>query len=231
MLSKRWQDFTIFYQNQAEFHGLFREILLQHCYYIELESEEPHIIDAGAHIGLSTLYFKHLFPHAQITSIEANPGVLDILKLNIESNRLSRVKVEPVALSIDQEPINFYRDKTKDQWWSVAGAREGSWDGTQQSQSLLVPAKPLADFLDQPVDLLKLDIEGMETSVLKAAGQKLQQVKHLLIEYHPEVRGDYQELLEYLENLNFKITVYKDGHVVPRRRKARGLVIIRASQE
>jgi hypothetical protein len=42
----------------------------------------------------------------------------------------------------------------------------------------------LRDYLDQPIEFLKLDIEGAEVPVLLDCSDRLEQVEHLFVEYH-----------------------------------------------
>jgi hypothetical protein len=51
-------------------------------------------------------------------------------------------------------------------------------------KSISVPCVPLSRFLDEPVDFLKLDIEGSEDEVLSEACDKLRNVRAMCVEYH-----------------------------------------------
>ena len=114
------------YTNTQEFRGLYREIFKQHQYYVELETETPLIIDAGAHIGLATLYFKQQYPAGRVVAIEPLPQNLQLLHHNLEMNRIDGVVVIPAALVDQPGPTTIYYDDSPDQWWSVAGVRPGS---------------------------------------------------------------------------------------------------------
>ena len=43
---------------------------MRHEYYFHTDKENPVIIDAGANIGDSMIYFKYLYPQATIYSFE-----------------------------------------------------------------------------------------------------------------------------------------------------------------
>jgi hypothetical protein len=54
-----------------------------------------------------------------------------------------------------------------------------------------VKAGRLSNYIDGPIDLLKLDVEGAEFDVmsdLKGSG-KLSQIKRMIIEYHHKIDG------------------------------------------
>jgi hypothetical protein len=74
--------------------------------------------------------------------------------------------------------------------WTQPGAlpfaRGGSLAGRidPHGRGAAVPAVRLRDWLAEPVDLLKLDIEGAETAVLADCADRLAGVARLFVEYH-----------------------------------------------
>ena len=216
--------FTVYYNNSQEFHELKQEVFTRDTYYFEPEIDSPLIIDAGAHIGLSTLYFKRLFPSAHIIAIEPNPQSFALLKKNVFENQLSNVELHSVALDDNSGQREFYRDSTSAEWYSTAGFLPGAWNHQQKSESFLVKTRPLSDFLSKSVDLLKLDIEGAEQAVLTKAQERLTCISHLFVEFHPHSGQSLIKTLELLEPY-FSLTVWKDGKEI-KPKQARGLVLI-----
>lgn len=53
--------FDIWYENSDEFYELKKEIFGENSYYLELEKDDPVIVDAGANIRMTVLYYKMLF--------------------------------------------------------------------------------------------------------------------------------------------------------------------------
>jgi hypothetical protein len=72
-----------------------------------------------------------------------------------------------------------------------------------------VPTVLLADYLDAPVDLLKMNIEGAEWPVLKAAESKIRQVREIIIEYHhlPGLPRTLHEILGLLHRNGFEYLI------------------------
>ncbi len=228
MFSSKIAPFTISYANTEEFHVLKQEIFTKDVYYFESENPQPIIIDAGAHIGITTLYFKKLFPAAHITAIEANPLLMPLLRQNLEQNGLQDVDVVPLALSDHSGLANFYIDESKDNWWSTGSFEQGAWNHQQQSRMIQVEAQPLADFITGPVDFLKMDIEGSELAVLNAAQAKLPLVKHLILEFHPVAGQKLADLVELLQQQRFGVQIWQDGHEIKEAKRAKGLVYVEA---
>lgn len=225
-MQSRLGNYTIDYLNSEEYHHLKQEIFTQDNYYVEFENERPVIIDAGAHIGLATLYFKKLYPQAQITAIEPNPELFQVLEQNIEQNRLEDVITIPAALASSAGTTHLYRDKTPTKWWSTSSIHPGAWTGDQQSEEFETQTVTLneitADF--KTIDLLKVDIEGAEQQVLMASAATLKKTNHIFVEFHPVKNQNLLKLLDFLSQ-NFDLEVYQDGKAIPAV-KARGLVLI-----
>src|SRR5258708_710719 len=181
MLNKsKLSPFTVFYENGPEYHQLKNEIFTQDAYFFETANPQPRIIDAGAHIGLATLYFKKLYPNARITAIEPNPHTFALLEKNIFENGLTDIETQNIALAGTNGTAEFFMDSTDEKWLSTASFTQGAWTRTQTSTSFQVPTAPLSQFLDastEPTDFLKMDIEGTEQEVLMDSAKSLHLIK------------------------------------------------------
>jgi FkbM family methyltransferase len=232
MQSTSLGKYTIWFNNSEEFHKIKSEIFSQGAYYVELENPEPIIIDAGAHIGLATLYFKKLYPKAKIWAIEPLPVNFQLLTKNIEENFLDDVECLNVALSDQSGEVILHEDASDEEWFSTASIQSGAWNRQQQTKPINVPGMKLSELLErigQPIDFLKMDIEGSEFTVLKEAGQLLRQVRHMMIEFHPIQEQYLIEGVEMLKQFGFHSELWKDGHSVSAKR-AKGLVYIEAKR-
>ncbi len=153
----------------------FQEIFVDEIYCFESKCSNPVIIDCGANIGLSVLYFKSLFPEAKIIAYEADKAIANALQKNLTTNNLSDVAVIAKAVWIDDKGVTFFSD----------GADGGSIYGTSNKQTL-VPSVHFKQELTmhEHIDMLKIDIEGAEVDVLKDCKNDLSHVRFLFIEYH-----------------------------------------------
>ncbi len=162
-----------FFISPAELMHGFREIFIDEVYKQELRSK-PYILDCGANIGLSVVYLKHLYPDAEIIAFEPDDKNFTLLKKNIESFGYKNVEARKEAVWIENTVLRF--------------ASEGSMssrigDGSSQNTTE-VKAVRLKDFLNRPVDFLKIDIEGAEFQVIKDLSDQLHFVNNLFLEYH-----------------------------------------------
>lgn len=222
--------FTIAYRNSEEFHYLKREIWSGHLYYTEFDTPPQRIVDVGAHIGVSTLYFAKHFPTAQIVAVEPNPLVLPVLKQNLWDNQLeSRVEVVSVAVALDAGQTELFHQPNLNDWQINANLSPTAWQGDRLHSSSPVQTITLASLLDQPTDLLKIDIEGTEVAVLARSKKQLINVNQAFIEFHPKADNTLAELLKVLDDQGFIYTLWKGGKEVPLA-DARGMLLVHATR-
>lgn len=210
MQSTRIGKNTVWYENAEEFSELKKEIYTGHRYYLELDKEDPYILDFGAHIGLTTLYFKQIYPEARIVAIEPSPSNFALLKKNIEDNQLKNVTILQVAIAPKSDMIELQEPISDEGWRSGTGIITNGWRGVQPSKPLRVQAVSILDYLSEPVDLLKMDIEGMEYEVIRTAGQALRKAKHLILEIHPRKDHRREEIEKILTQVGYKLQIYED---------------------
>lgn len=220
--------YIVHFQNKEEILEIKKEIFAQHTYYFETDNPRPLIIDAGAHLGLATLYFKKQYPGARIIAIEPNTLNFKLLEENIWENQLEDVQTIHAALSSygDQATLNA---DTKQSWLSTASIHPGAWNGDQITQPTTVQAVQLSSLITEPVELLKLDIEGAEQEILNEAQEKLYLVKKILLEFHPHATQSLPELEKMLTNRGYTVTYSKNGGRI-KLHQAKGLVLVEASR-
>lgn len=211
MRSASWRNLKFNFEQEEEWRDLKREVLDGGIYYFETEEPAPIIIDGGAHIGLATLYWKWLYPEAQIWAFEPNPALFSLLERNLEDNDVQGVTAINAALGKHEGEVSFWIDATAWAWWSVGSFHQGAWNGEQKDQrSITVKSVKLKTYVQKlpRVDLLKLDIEGAEGTVLRGLGEELNKVRHLIFEFHPTGEQRLEELLAFLQKRGFQTRTF-----------------------
>ncbi|PYP86067.1 MAG: hypothetical protein DMF61_14630 [Blastocatellia bacterium AA13] len=152
----------------------FQEIFVQKCYDFNTAETAPVIIDCGGNVGMSVIRFKQLYPEATVTVIEADPEIAAVLRRNISSLNLTHVSVINAAAWNRDGEVSF----------NAEHADGGRVDESQSSNRVM--AIRLADLINEPVDMLKMDIEGAEYSVIRDLCQsgKVGLVRRLACEIH-----------------------------------------------
>lgn len=162
------------YLDPMTFFFEFMDIFKFRVYHFESQKKDPFIIDAGSYVGLSVLYFKHIYPQARITSFEPDPDIYKLLKGNMEANRFSNINLVNSALSSEEGEQTFYID----------GDDGGSLVFNDNRKPIKMKTKKLSSYITEPVDFLKLNIEGSEYDVLLEMEDKLQLIREMVMEYH-----------------------------------------------
>ncbi len=209
MASTRLGSYTVNYSNLEEYHHIKREIFADHIYYFDSENPTPLIIDAGAHIGIATLYFKKMFPGARIIAIEPNPTSFKLLEQNVWENDLSDVQCINAALVVDDRTeVTLYQDE-KMAWLMTTSVHEGAWSGEQKTTPIVVPTCRLADFIQEPIEMIKMDIEGSELAVMHSAKDSLPKVQKVRMEFHARTPKSLKEMLAVLKPHFSQMTAIK----------------------
>ena len=200
-LSKPWPD-QIEVPDAASFLAMADEIFVRRMYAFSCTASSPRIVDVGANIGVSVLYFQAAYPAARIVALEADPALFEYLSRNIHSTQAGSIQLFNVA-AWNQDTILSFNSEGADAG-RVATSGEQS-----NNKRIEVPARRLRDFLDCPTALLKIDIEGAEICVLQDCADLLHWVDHLFVEYHSMADQPQQlhTLLAILSSAGFRVVV------------------------
>ena len=196
--SSVFRGHPIFYSSPFWFLHSLEEIFIQQVYKFSSDKEHPLIIDCGANIGLSVLYFKKICPHSKIIAFEPDPNVFNQLKLNLSEYNYNANEVELINAAV-------WNTETK-----LSFQSEGSLGGKIGNQnfdnSIEVTTVRLKDYLINKVEFLKIDIEGAEYEVIKDCVDELKNVENLFIEYHllPDEPQHLHEILHWVTQEGFR---------------------------
>lgn len=181
----------------ASFLSTYRELFVEQAYRFDFPGGAPRILDLGANIGLSVLYFKQLFPEAQVTAYEADPGIFRYLEDNVRAAGVTGVKLVQGAVWHEDSELTF-RSEGSD------GGRlaQGSDCETASCPEVRVPAFDIRGILrSAPFDVLKVDIEGAEGEVMSACRGLLDGLRYVFVEFH-STPGRPQQLHTVLDVLS-----------------------------
>jgi FkbM family methyltransferase len=196
--SGKMMGFDISYFDRPSLKHLYREIFARQYYYYLANTDSPVVFDCGANVGMATLYFKWLYPKARIQAFEPDPQTFALLNRNITQNRLTDVVTHNCALWDENEKIEFFVNH------ALPGSLLMSTDGSRLGgTSIPVPGRRLSDFIQGPVDLLKIDVEGAEHRILSdlVRSEKIGCVRQMVIEYHHHVANQPSRLAGFLAQL------------------------------
>jgi FkbM family methyltransferase len=156
--------------------------VFEHEYYrLPLTRPPATILDLGANIGLTAIYFGRLFPRAELACVEPVPDNLRLLRRNLVLNSV-RAKVVPAAVDV-RDGLVTIELQTRNSEHKVVAAATQSARPTIEVAGMSVPTL-LRQLAWDRIGLLKVDIEGHEAALLAADCDWLARVDAMCIECH-----------------------------------------------
>lgn len=185
--------------DSASFVFMYLDIFINKSYKFKTEKPNPVIIDCGANIGLSVLYFKTLYPDAIVRAFEPDAKIFKVLEDNCNKFCLKNVELFNKGVWTNNEEVSFLSDGAD------GGKIVKNFDSNELSKLKMVHLKDLLE-KEKEIDLLKIDIEGAESEVISDCSESLQGVKFLFVEYHSSASEEQKldDLLGVLKKAGFR---------------------------
>lgn len=143
------------------------------------------VLDCGGHIGAFTK--QALFMGAKkVITVEPHPENFALLKENVQDNRVTFINK-----AITTKPYIFLNGERNDLY-------------KISNKGIKIKGISLNDLIKEPIDLLKMDIEGAEYDAFYSCS-KLNLVSQITMEYHNGGTA-MAELVIYLESKGFKLS-------------------------
>lgn len=179
------------------------------------------MFDIGASNGVFSSKYLKKNPDCKIYCFE--PNKLNYIKLKNNTKNIKNISIYPYAISDISGTKTFYESNyTNSSSLLPFTENTKKWKNPSKStpelktiNKYLVKCIRLDDFIKdnniQYIDYLKIDTQGHDLNVIKSLGENIKIVKELVAEvqivdydlYKNQSKKD--ELLNYLENYNFKI--------------------------
>jgi FkbM family methyltransferase len=157
-------------------------------YAFDLPFHPQTIVDAGANIGMASIYFAHRYPGARIVAIEAEDSNFAMLNKNVRPygavlpvhaalwNRDGEINVSERAPGVG----------TREKWTFVTHEGPGAKVRAITMRTLMKETQM------RSVDLLKIDIEGAEKEVFEGCDW-MDDIRCIMIELHDRFRPGCSE--------------------------------------
>lgn len=142
-------------------------------------------IDVGANIGLYSLALSVLAPGGKVYAFEPSPDAFGNLQKNLAQNKVTNVKVSQLALGDSTDSVRFHE---------IPFFTAGSFtvdDSCFLTSEMLgstyfeAPCTTLDEFVKSEgidhLDLIKVDVEGGEMSVIEGALQTIEEHRPLVV--------------------------------------------------
>lgn len=162
--------------NEVDFR-VFCQIFVNKEYNIKFKNAPTRIIDAGANIGLFSLYINSKFPDAHICALEPDEENFKILQSN--TSNIKQIDLYQKGLWDKTTKLSISDPFNSGKWALVVKE-----DPSGSIESIDIDTILNKNAWDS-IDLLKVDIEGSEKVVFESNYENwLPRVKTLVIETH-----------------------------------------------
>lgn len=184
----------------ASFLASWDEIFEREIYNFNALTESPRILDCGANVGVSCLYFLTRFPKARITAFEPDPKIFAYLKANLDGSGLAAIELVDKGVW----------DSCGTHQFQSEGADAGRIELETGNGMIEISTVRLRDYLNEQIDMLKIDIEGAETTVLTDIAPCLPNIRNIFVEYHsflgqPQTLG---KVIQILSDGGFRLQLH-----------------------
>ena len=174
------------------------EILHEKQYAVRSQlPPRPVIVDAGANIGISAMWFLACYPDATLHAFEPESGNYRLLAENF--GHVQRVRLFQSALGRKVGEVTLHLGRSPGEHSLIS-----SETGEDERVRLTTLASHMdAENLDR-IDLLKLDVEGSELDVLVGLGERIRDVSVLVGEVHEKLVNE-GEFYRFLHQHGFRV--------------------------
>jgi FkbM family methyltransferase len=171
----------VFLRTGAGDIDIFYEVFWKKVYDLKTSATFNCIIDLGANIGLSAIYFSTIFKEALIISVEPDPDNYNLLLKNCEGDIRAK-KIAPLHAAVYSRNTELYLNKSRNAYNSTV-SEVGDQHNYVQGISI---EKLCFDYGIKKIDLLKIDIEGAEEVLFETDYEWLRLVDKIIIELHSD---------------------------------------------
>jgi FkbM family methyltransferase len=196
--------FPVYIRSDTSDLKLFQNIFIDQAYNSRhLPTNAKIIIDLGANIGLTSVFFANKYPNARIVSVESDQENFKILQNNLIPFG-SRVKALQGAASSEDGMLNLHMTMENGTDIGALGAQVSRSDENSDAEVYAYSLPTLINMLDADVDILKVDIEGAEFDIFSSENSNwVNKVKLIIIDTHDRFRPGADEAVRIALSQNF----------------------------
>jgi FkbM family methyltransferase len=172
------------------------------------------IIEAGANIGSETLLLSKLAYQGRVIAVDPSPWSNRYLNFNVRANSCTNVEILNMALGAEQSLINIHLlpDDFPNQGMSSIIPHSQANRTIEVQQSTL--DKEFDTLKMDRLDLIKMDVQGAEFSILKGAEKTIAKYRPtIFLEASPE-HSDLYEVYEFLLKYDYQVLLISKSNLV-----------------
>ncbi|NDG31149.1 FkbM family methyltransferase [bacterium] len=196
-------------------HGNCNTIEVNDCYQAIRNITNPIVFDVGANIGTISIWLSKILKLGHIYSFEPQRQIFYQLAGNVALNNLYNIDVFNYAVGstntfIRVKEPNYFNNND----FGTFSLIEEKVPVTEKD--LIVPCITLDYFVETyripRVDLLKIDVEGMDLDVLKGSVNILEHfAPAVFVEHFDNRKSQLEELQSFLREFNYSFDLRKNN--------------------
>ena len=178
------KKYNVAFPDRSNARGHLIKVLSGEAYVLpEAGTFRPtKIIDIGANVGASAIFFHHAFPEVPVICYEPSQENLAYLKRNLP--QIPHTEIIECGLSNRDGVAQLFHGKLHGLQHSIHPSIE-----VDQSDFEIIQLRNAATELHSkiiPGTLVKIDTEGCEMEILQAVAHELKNIALIYLEYHSE---------------------------------------------
>lgn len=189
-------------------HGNCSTLEASKCFVALKDIESPIIFDVGANIGTFTTWMAKAFPKGKVYSFEPQREIFQMLCGNAAINNLYNVYTHNIGLGsnnclIEFDEANYFKPSDFGTFTLNTNACV-----ERTKNSIVVEIFTLDYFVEtfkiKKIDLLKIDVEGMDLDVLIGATKTIK--KHfpvIFIEHSNNIKSIIEDIKNFLDQFEY----------------------------
>jgi FkbM family methyltransferase len=158
------------------------KIFVWNGYDLDYPEQVRTVVDAGANIGASSLFFAARFPDATVFAIEPEARNHERLLRNVAGCS----RIVPIRAALWSHKTTLGLSNPDDRVDSYRFAPEATTDSVR---AISIPAL-LEEYALERIDVLKVDIEGAEVAVFSGSPSWVEKVRIFVVELHGAAARD-----------------------------------------
>ncbi len=189
----------------------FEQVFLSKTYEIADYMNPRLIVDGGANVGFTSVFFANKYPAAQIIAVEPEETNFEVLR----ENTRSYVNISRIQSGVWNKKTLLQIENPQDEKWGFRVRETETRDGSFEALTI---DDILTSSNAQFIDILKLDIEGAEKEVFSDCQNWLGKVGVLIVELHDRSKpGCSQTFYSATSNFDFEETHSGDNVILVKR--------------
>ncbi len=175
-------------------HGKREGLTVDYLLTSDFLKEGDVALDVGGNIGYYALLESKLVGKSgKVFAVEPVRSNFELLNKNVALNRMKNVTTSQMAMGAEKGFVNIYVREKK----NLSSLTQLPGDDKSVIETQEVPMETVDEYAKKYIgrmpNLVRMDVEGFETSILEGMKECLKSGTTLLIEFHPMFLNDVQK--------------------------------------